>query len=166
MLHPAMRSDMFRYVAGLITGPAALQFASFVTPVVVARIFSPESVGSLFVISSIARIVSVKSCTSRFHDTSTSWGMSNAWLSVARFDSSNFVGAANRIREPLDANNIESRPVWKPMHQQPVYARDRNIISGASDALFVEGLCLPSGSVMDEEQVNRVSQIVANGLRM
>ena len=94
------------------------------------------------------------------------WGMSNAWLSVARFDRSNFAGAATRIRELLDANNIESRPVWKPMHQQPVYARNRTFLSGAADALFVEGLCLPSGSVMDEEQVNRVSQIVANGLRM
>lgn len=94
------------------------------------------------------------------------WGRSNAWLSVVRFRRSRHVGASTRIRELLDANNIESRPVWKPMHQQPVYARSRSYLSGAADRLFEEGLCLPSGAVMDEDQIDRVSQIVADGLRM
>ena len=59
-------------------------------------------------------------------------------------------------RQALSAEDIESRPVWKPMHLQPVY-RDAPMIGGAvSAALFERGLCLPSGSALTDADQRRV----------
>ena len=93
------------------------------------------------------------------------WGTSNAWLTVVRFSPSLHPGAPTRVREFLESHNVESRPVWKPMHQQPVFHGCRSFLTGAADALFREGLCLPSGTVMDEEDVDRVSALVTQALR-
>ena len=65
-----------------------------------------------------------------------------------------------RIRERLEEHNIESRPIWKPLHQQPVFADCPRVLTGAADALFVEGLCLPSGPAMDEDLVDHVTQVI------
>jgi dTDP-4-amino-4,6-dideoxygalactose transaminase len=60
------------------------------------------------------------------------------------------------IRQALEAENIESRPLWKPMHLQPVF-RDCEIFGGAlSESLFASGLCLPSGSSLTDEDQTRV----------
>ena len=88
------------------------------------------------------------------------WGVSNAWLSVARFDWDLHPDAASRIREGLEKNNIESRPIWKPLHQQPVFADCPRVLTGAADDLFAEGLCLPSGPAMDEERVDHVTKVI------
>lgn len=88
------------------------------------------------------------------------WGTSNAWLSVARFDSGRYPEASTRIRERLEEHNIESRPIWKPLHQQPVFAECPRVLTGAADALFSEGLCLPSGPAMDEDLVDRVTTVI------
>lgn len=94
-----------------------------------------------------------------------SWGSSNAWLTVARFDSIAYPAAPTRARELLELHNIESRPVWKPMHQQPVFASSRTFLSGAADQLFRDGLCLPSGTSLDESDVDRVCSLVLQALR-
>ncbi len=85
------------------------------------------------------------------------WGRSNAWLTTVRFDPALHADAPTRVREALEAENIESRPVWKPMHQQPVFAGSQSYLTGVADAVFAEGLCLPSGVGMTDDDVDRVA---------
>jgi dTDP-4-amino-4,6-dideoxygalactose transaminase len=56
----------------------------------------------------------------------------------------------------LDAENIESRPLWKPMHMQPVYEGTKFFGTGVCEKLFEQGLCLPSGSNITEEEFDRI----------
>ena len=80
------------------------------------------------------------------------YGSSNAWLTCVTIDPSAFGVDREAIRLHLESRNIESRPVWKPMHMQPVF-RGRDIRGGAvAEELFRTGLCLPSGSSMTPEQ--------------
>jgi dTDP-4-amino-4,6-dideoxygalactose transaminase len=85
------------------------------------------------------------------HD--AAYGGSNAWLTCITVDPSRFGASREDIRLHLEARNIETRPVWKPMHLQPVF-RGCSVRGGAvAEALFNTGLCLPSGSSLtDEEQ--------------
>jgi dTDP-4-amino-4,6-dideoxygalactose transaminase len=84
------------------------------------------------------------------------WGTWNGWLTTVRFNRSIFPGAPTRIREALDTQDIESRPVWKPMHQQPVFASAESVTTGISDQIFEEGLCIPSGTSMTNSEIDRV----------
>jgi dTDP-4-amino-4,6-dideoxygalactose transaminase len=81
---------------------------------------------------------------------------SNRWLTCIVSDK----GSAEPIRLALEKDNIESRPLWKPMHQQPVFKSAPYFGEGVSDSLFERGLCLPSGSSLGEEQLKRVTDIV------
>lgn len=84
---------------------------------------------------------------------------SNRWLTVVTVDPSCGI-VPETIRLALDAENIESRPLWKPMHLQPVF-KDAAIFGGAvGGRLFREGLCLPSGAGMSDSDVKRVSDAV------
>ena len=67
-------------------------------------------------------------------------------------------GGINRedVRLALDAENIESRPLWKPMHLQPVYEGAKFYGSGLCEKLFDQGLCLPSGSNLKEKEFDRI----------
>jgi dTDP-4-amino-4,6-dideoxygalactose transaminase len=56
----------------------------------------------------------------------------------------------------LDERSIESRPLWKPMHKQPVYKNNPAYINGVSEALFKRGLCLPSGPMVTDEDVDYI----------
>ena len=60
------------------------------------------------------------------------------------------------VRLALDAENIESRPLWKPMHMQPVYEGTKFFGSGVCEKLFEQGLCLPSGSNLTEAEFDRI----------
>jgi pyridoxal phosphate-dependent aminotransferase EpsN len=89
-----------------------------------------------------------------------SYGESNRWLSCIQVDAEAFGATREDLRLALEAENIESRPLWKPMHLQPVF-RDLPCRGGAvSAALFERGLCLPSGSALTEEQLERICSIV------
>ena len=66
------------------------------------------------------------------------------------------------IRLAMDAENIETRPLWKPMHQQPVFASAKSYLNGTSDKLFKNGLCLPSGSNLTEEEFDRIFKSLDN----
>ncbi|MDE7101599.1 MAG: aminotransferase class I/II-fold pyridoxal phosphate-dependent enzyme [Bacteroidales bacterium] len=67
------------------------------------------------------------------------------------------------LRMALDAANIEARPLWKPMHRQPVYASNPVYVNGVSEKLFKEGICLPSGPWVTDEDVHYiVEQIKKN----
>ena len=60
----------------------------------------------------------------------------------------------------MDAQDIEVRHLWKPMHQQPVFAGARAFLTGASDRLFGTGLTLPSGSALTDDEIDRVIRSV------
>jgi dTDP-4-amino-4,6-dideoxygalactose transaminase len=60
------------------------------------------------------------------------------------------------LRLALDRANIESRPLWKPMHRQPVFANAPAYVNGVSDSLFARGLCLPSGPAVTDEHVRYI----------
>lgn len=87
---------------------------------------------------------------------------SNRWLSCIIFEKSTIQG--DKIRQLLDNENIESRPLWKPMHLQPVFAKAPSYVNGVSEELFAQGLCLPSGTNMSEEQQNRIIDLITNNL--
>jgi dTDP-4-amino-4,6-dideoxygalactose transaminase len=81
---------------------------------------------------------------------------SNCWLTVITVDERESGWAAAELGEHLATHDIETRPVWKPMHQQPVYRDARSWLSGAADRLFATGLALPSGSQLGEAERQRI----------
>lgn len=92
------------------------------------------------------------------------YGKSNRWLTVMLIDEAKFGAGPEQIRLALEAENIESRPVWKPMHMQPVFA-DVSCSGGAvSEDLFARGLCLPSGTAMTEADLERVARVIKSTL--
>ena len=68
------------------------------------------------------------------------------------------------MRIALDRENIESRPLWKPMHLQPVYANSPSYVNGVSEALFRCGLCLPAGPWVTEEDQKRIVDTIKNNI--
>ena len=64
----------------------------------------------------------------------------------------------------LDKNNIEARPLWKPMHCQPVFQNCPSYVNGVSESLFKKGLCLPSGPCVSEDDVRFIVECIKNGL--
>ena len=82
---------------------------------------------------------------------------SNRWLTTVIFDEGRFAAGTNeKLRQQLEKHNIESRPLWKPLHQQPVFADNKSYVNGVSDKLFANGLCLPSGSNLTDEVISKV----------
>jgi dTDP-4-amino-4,6-dideoxygalactose transaminase len=82
---------------------------------------------------------------------------SNRWLTCILIDPIYNKGLSrDAIRLAMEVENIETRPLWKPMHQQPVFNTSKNYINGVSDMLFENGLCLPSGSNLTEDEFNRI----------
>jgi len=80
----------------------------------------------------------------------------NVWLTSILVDDSVTGWSTSDLRVALTAADIESRPLWKPMHLQPVFAGARGEITGASERLFRTGLTLPSGSALDQAGADRV----------
>jgi pyridoxal phosphate-dependent aminotransferase EpsN len=64
------------------------------------------------------------------------------------------------VRSTLEAENIEARPGWKPVHLQPVFAGYESIAGAVAEDLFARGLCLPSGSDLTEAQLARITAVV------
>ena len=87
-------------------------------------------------------------------------GRSNRWLTVILVDPIQFGATNEQIRLALEAENIESRPVWKPMHLQPVFKGCRMRGGAVSEQLFNTGLCLPSGTAMTDAALERVVGII------
>ncbi len=93
------------------------------------------------------------------------WGKHSRWLTVITVEPHLFGATREDIRLALEAENIESRPVWKPMHLQPLY-KDCEIIGGrVAEALFEKGLCLPSGTQMTEQDLERIVNIIKSVYR-
>jgi dTDP-4-amino-4,6-dideoxygalactose transaminase len=113
------------------------------------------------------------------------YAQSNKWLTVVLIDPEEFGADREEVRLSLEAENIESRPVWKPMHLQPVFgiqgreARGRRqdlsessgihtarVVGGqVAEDLFNRGLCLPSGTAMTEEELERVVEVICRVCR-
>ena len=93
------------------------------------------------------------------------WNTATRWLSVVRIDPAVAGTDRETVRQALEAENIESRPVWKPLHQQPVFQHARTYSTGASDRMFDEGLCLPSGTALRDEDLDRISSVIRSAVR-
>lgn len=85
------------------------------------------------------------------------WNEPNYWLSCLTLD-----GPVKplQIMEALEKENIEARPIWKPMHLQPVYAKYDFVGSGVSERIFEMGVCLPSDTKMTDEDLQRICGII------
>jgi dTDP-4-amino-4,6-dideoxygalactose transaminase len=88
------------------------------------------------------------------------FGRSNRWLTCLTIDP--VIAGVNRekVRLALERANIEARPVWKPLHLQPVFAGYESVGGSVAERLFDQGLCLPSGSAMTENDQQRVVSVV------
>lgn len=86
----------------------------------------------------------------------------NRWLTVTLIDQKEFGADTHAVREALEAENIEARPLWKPMHMQPVF-KGRKLWknrSAVSERLFERGLCLPSGTATSDADLDRVCEVI------
>jgi len=80
----------------------------------------------------------------------------NRWLTTLTFDKTD----PKKIIDVLEESNIESRPLWKPMHLQPLFSDDISVEDGTSQKLFERGICLPSGSNMSNDDIFRICEII------
>lgn len=88
------------------------------------------------------------------------YGRHTRWLTVILIDPAQFGADREQVRLTLETHNIESRPLWKPMHLQPVFQQYEVIGGAVSEMLFERGLCLPSGTAMTDEQLDRIIFVV------
>ncbi len=88
------------------------------------------------------------------------YGRSTRWLSCLTIDPANSGTDREQVRLALAGENIESRPVWKPMHQQPVFAGLRCYGGAVAQRLFRDGICLPSGSSLTQSDLERVTRVI------
>jgi len=93
------------------------------------------------------------------------YGRGNRWLTVILVTPEVSGATSEQIRLALEAENIEARPVWKPMHLQPVFRGCRAVGGGVSEDLFARGLCLPSGTAMTDADLDRVCAVVRGCLK-
>ncbi len=84
----------------------------------------------------------------------------NRWLSTVIIDSRYAKCDREMLRLSLESENIEARPLWKPMHQQPVFAHYPNYQNGVSDTLFNNGICLPSGSNLTPGEMSAILAVI------
>ena len=87
---------------------------------------------------------------------------SNHWLTCILVDPALAGFSREDLRLKMEAENIETRPLWKPMHLQPVFAGTPFYGNGTSEKLFEQGLCLPSGSILSDEDIRRVIDVIRN----
>ncbi|HEY9664668.1 MAG TPA: DegT/DnrJ/EryC1/StrS family aminotransferase [Allocoleopsis sp.] len=91
-----------------------------------------------------------------------SFGRATRWLSCLTIDAKQFGVDREQVRLALAQQNIEARPVWKPLHLQPIFSNCERIGGEVAEALFEQGLCLPSGSNLSSEDLERVIQAITD----
>lgn len=84
----------------------------------------------------------------------------NCWLTSIVVEPKRAGFGSDDLRSALTAKNIESRPLWKPMHLQPVFKSSRAKANGSSESLFEQGLTLPSGSALQPEEIGLVEGVI------
>ena len=80
----------------------------------------------------------------------------NRWLTTLIFKNKNPL----EVMEILRKNEIESRPLWKPMHMQPLFKNNKSYVSGVSENLFKKGLCLPSGTTLEKKDIEKIVKVI------
>jgi dTDP-4-amino-4,6-dideoxygalactose transaminase len=90
----------------------------------------------------------------------------NCWLTAIVADESVTGWSPSSLCEALASDEIESRPLWKPMHLQPVFANHPHATTGAAEQLFATGLSLPSGSALSDADIKRVQVAVREFLKV
>ncbi|MGJ0359288.1 UDP-N-acetylbacillosamine transaminase [Aliarcobacter cryaerophilus] len=80
----------------------------------------------------------------------------NRWLTAITFEKSDY----NKIMKALDEVNVESRPLWKPMHMQKLFENSKSILNGFSEELFSKGLCLASSTTMTKDDVKMICDLI------
>ena len=93
------------------------------------------------------------------------YGRSTRWLTVATLESSKLSTRPLEVIAALEKHNIESRPVWKPLHLQKAFADCRCVGGQVASDLYETGICFPSGTTMKQADVNRVCDIVLDVLK-
>ncbi len=88
------------------------------------------------------------------------WARHSRWLTCVLVDEERFGATPEDVRLALEAENIEARPLWKPMHLQPLYEGCETIGGQVAENLFRRGLCLPSGSALVEEDLRRIAGVI------
>ena len=101
-----------------------------------------------------------------FHSEPSQDFYSNYWLTCIVIDPAVAGTDREKLRLAFEAANIESRPLWKPMHLQPVFAGCPAFVNGTSERLFENGLCLPSGSNIDEEGRERIAEVLTREFKV
>jgi dTDP-4-amino-4,6-dideoxygalactose transaminase len=86
----------------------------------------------------------------------------NFWLTCVRIDPERFGAEPEAIRLDLERINVESRPIWKPLHLQPLYEGAQTVGGSVAEQLFAEGLCLPSGSRLEIHDQDRIIEMIVN----
>lgn len=91
---------------------------------------------------------------------------SNFWLTCIVIDPEKAGTDREKVRLALEDELIEARPLWKPMHLQPVFADSPAFVNGTSESLFNNGLCLPSGSNITDEDRKRIAEVLRREFRI
>jgi len=89
----------------------------------------------------------------------------NYWLTCIVVDPSRAGIGREDIRLALESQNVESRPVWKPLHLQPLYRNARSIGGMVAENIFEQGLCLPSGSALSSADQDRIIAVILDMTR-
>ena len=90
------------------------------------------------------------------------YGRSNRWLTVILITPEQFGTDREYVRLALESQNIVARPDWKPMHMQPVFSGADYVGGRVAEDLFNKGLCLPSGTVMNDDDIKRIVSVILN----
>lgn len=89
----------------------------------------------------------------------------NFWLTSILIDSKSAGINAGQLQAALMESNVESRPLWKPMHLQPLFTNFRATVNGTAERLFETGLTLPSGSSLESADMDRVGRVISDFVR-
>jgi len=90
---------------------------------------------------------------------------SNHWLTAIIVDPLKTGTTREVLQKELEYENIESRPLWKPMHQQPIFANYPAFLNNVSDELFEKGLCIPSGSDLSDNEMKRIIRVITRSIK-
>ena len=88
------------------------------------------------------------------------YGLHTNWLSCFLVDRAEFGASRDDVLRALSARDIEARPLWKPMHLQPVFAKFECVGGSVAADLFDKGLCLPSGTAMKRDDLERIAGVI------
>ncbi|MEN4054149.1 UDP-N-acetylbacillosamine transaminase [Sulfurimonas sp. NWX79] len=84
----------------------------------------------------------------------------NRWLTALTFEKSDY----KKVMHSLEDINVESRPLWKPMHMQPLFKDTKTMLDGTSEALYERGLCLASSTTMTKDDVAKICNVIKRSL--